>query len=433
MSGKWSPKGDVSVPVAVATTSSVLTAMLLSTLGWWLYSDVRERQEHDFKDRLEQSSNHYSQIHTLPSSTDREPTARLGDPKCDPEVVGPYVEGDIFIVAQLCQEDIDFLKKPDTTELPTATYDQGVEVRGWAEKVSNQRYDGGAKSRCPHREFGVKDSFVYYSFYEGCWPGHGNPRREVIVLTSRETFEGVWDDFTTLLLLLLTVFGMLLVLLQGIVVYIWRTKERLGHRMMSPVATIGIVAEKAGGLEAKERDSLKEAVGALRSEIRDLRGAERSVTEVGKKLVLQSWANVRALHPAPKITFDGIYADGAEAAIKESDLLAVLDALVHNALKVARSHIRVTVGREGRKVTISVEDDGPGFGPAMLKDLNRRGVAIRQWNAVTRLYRAVYGRRRRHGVGLDDVVSTVKRYQGDVDFGESLELGGGRVNIRLSA
>ncbi len=106
------------------------------------------------------------------------------------------------------------------------------------------------------------------------------------------------------------------------------------------------------------------------------------------------------------------------------DLQELLGNLLENAFKWARSRVLLTV-RTGKTapnrragLRIVVEDDGPGIPPERIAHVLQRGV---------RGDERVQG----HGIGLAIVQDIVRSYRGELNVGESGELGGARFEVEL--
>jgi signal transduction histidine kinase len=59
-----------------------------------------------------------------------------------------------------------------------------------------------------------------------------------------------------------------------------------------------------------------------------------------------------------------------------ADLQEIFGNLLDNAAKWARSHVRIQAREEGARLTIRVEDDGPGIAPERRAEAIRRGVRL---------------------------------------------------------
>lgn len=86
-------------------------------------------------------------------------------------------------------------------------------------------------------------------------------------------------------------------------------------------------------------------------------------------------------------------------AIREQDAQRLYGNLLSNALRYAKSEIRLTCRREGESVFVSVADDGPGVSE---EDLPR---------VFERFYKGAGGK---HGIGLAIAKSVVEMYRGEI-------------------
>jgi two-component system, OmpR family, sensor histidine kinase PhoQ len=107
--------------------------------------------------------------------------------------------------------------------------------------------------------------------------------------------------------------------------------------------------------------------------------------------------------------------------IDEGDAFEMLGNLMDNAAKWAKQRVAVSVRREGNRLHLRVDDDGPGFG-----DTSGDTPAILQLHV--RGDEKVPG----HGVGLAVVNELVLSHDGELSLSRS-ELGGARVDIVLRA
>lgn len=99
------------------------------------------------------------------------------------------------------------------------------------------------------------------------------------------------------------------------------------------------------------------------------------------------------------------------------DVLEILGNLADNACKWSKARVNITV-RYQEKLTVIVEDDGPGCPEEELQQLTQRGV---------RLDESVQG----HGLGLAIVRDVVAFYQGQMNIKPSTLLGGLSVKVVL--
>jgi len=158
-----------------------------------------------------------------------------------------------------------------------------------------------------------------------------------------------------------------------------------------------------------ELSLLETGAGALRVEPGDLAAAARAAVESlalearGRRVCLR-----RRLRPAPALL-------DAERATQ-----AALN-LVHNAIKFARSAVRVETARTDGRVVLTVEDDGPGFSDG---DLETIPAFLRRGSAASRAEGS--------GVGLA-LSETVAALHGGRLFLERSSCGGARVRLVLPA
>ncbi len=112
----------------------------------------------------------------------------------------------------------------------------------------------------------------------------------------------------------------------------------------------------------------------------------------------------------------------AEDVVLDDAVLLVLTNLCRNAAEAGAGTVVATVGARDGRVTVTVEDDGPGIDPA---DAHR--VLSRGWSSKTD--ETGLGR----GIGLAVVRRTATDRDGSVVVGRSAALGGARLDVEMAA
>jgi len=101
----------------------------------------------------------------------------------------------------------------------------------------------------------------------------------------------------------------------------------------------------------------------------------------------------------------------------QGDLYEIFGNILENAAKYGARQVQVGSTRQGPKLSLVIEDDGPGF-PEAPEKLLERGVRADS-------------RTPGQGIGLSTVAEIVKAYEGRIELGRSPALGGGRVSVTL--
>lgn len=101
----------------------------------------------------------------------------------------------------------------------------------------------------------------------------------------------------------------------------------------------------------------------------------------------------------------------------QGDLLELLGNLLDNAYKWSAGRVKLSAGTDTGKLTLLVEDDGPGIAPADIESILQRGARADQSTPG-------------QGIGLAVVASIVQAYGGEIVIGSST-LGGAAITIRL--
>ncbi len=202
-----------------------------------------------------------------------------------------------------------------------------------------------------------------------------------------------------------------------------RRAADLAHGLKTPLQVLAMDAER---LRAKGEVQMATEIDELAAGMRRHVGRELS------RARLQSWASTialrtpiaeavnqiaRTLARSPKgqaIHFEIDVAADATAAMPPADLTELIGSLLENAVKWAKSEVRVHAANAPDLVLV-IEDDGPGVSPELLASLGKRGV---------RLDETVEGT----GLGLAIAIDIVEAYGASIAFGNR-ETSGFRVTI----
>jgi len=234
-------------------------------------------------------------------------------------------------------------------------------------------------------------------------------------------------------------------------------KERLGSDYP---AELKALTENLNGLLQRERaqqrryrDALGDLAHSLKTPLAVMRGALAETTSLAATVAdesekmqrivdyqLQRAATMGPSSPlaatleiglvAERImaSLDKVYRDKAISAEVDADkapgfrgdqgdLLELLGNLLDNAYKWSASRVKLSAGTEAGKLTLAVEDDGPGIAPADIERILQRGARADQSTPG-------------QGIGLAVVASIVQAYGGEIEIGRSA-LGGAAITIQL--
>lgn len=205
------------------------------------------------------------------------------------------------------------------------------------------------------------------------------------------------------------------------------TAGDLAHGLKTPLAVLSQEAEQAG--EAGHRElatTLAELAARMQSQVDYHLARARAAGSAGaapglRCAVLPSVEGLvrtmRRLHAARTLQIDVDVAPGHAVRGQREDLEEMLGNLLDNACKWARSRVAVASVCAGDRISIVVDDDGPGLAPAMRVDVLQRGV---------RADEQVRG----SGLGLAIVRELAGVYGGSIAL-EASPLGGTRARLEL--
>ena len=192
----------------------------------------------------------------------------------------------------------------------------------------------------------------------------------------------------------------------------------LAHALKNPLS---VLSTEIAGLDDGRRQILGTQVQSITEQVerilKRIRAAGPTATgharvdlaEVADDLTFSLGNLSQRLNIAPDAAFAG----------DRGDLVEILGNLGDNACKWAHSCVSITAARQGERLSVAIEDDGPGIAPAARVAAMARGQ---------RLDERVPG----SGLGLDIVREIVKLYRGRLALSES-SLGGLRVDLDLPA
>ena len=197
----------------------------------------------------------------------------------------------------------------------------------------------------------------------------------------------------------------------------------LAHALKTPLTVLTNAA--TAHAPDLDRTVLREATVMRRQVDHHLaraRAAGRRATGLARAIVMQSAAAVEGavarLYPEVRFDIDG--SKTAAVAVERQDLDEILGNLIENAAKYGGGSVFVTVDPEPAEALCSVwiEDDGLGIPAEQRDDLFARGARLDTNKPGT-------------GLGLAIVRDVAKIYGGSVELGESEDLGGLLVRLRL--
>ena len=198
----------------------------------------------------------------------------------------------------------------------------------------------------------------------------------------------------------------------------------LAHALKTPLAVLGNEAARAPGSLS---ETVERQAAVMRRQVDHYLARARTAATGG---VLGARTPVLAVVEDLRRTLERIHVDRRIEIAAEGDpqagfrgerqdLEEMLGNLMDNGCKWAKGRVAVKVARAGDRVTILVEDDGPGLSPAERAQLFRRGK---------RLDEGVPG----SGLGLAIVRDIAELYGGSVAL-EQAALGGLQVRPTLPA
>jgi signal transduction histidine kinase len=187
----------------------------------------------------------------------------------------------------------------------------------------------------------------------------------------------------------------------------------LAHALKTPVATLSLVVGDVPQAGA-QIDRIEEVIRHHLARARTAAVAHRVRTSL-KPVMADIVAVIGSLYPERSITVD--VPPELAVSLDAHDLSEILGNVLDNAGRHSHSTVSVRAVAEGRHVTVSIEDDGPGIPPQLRERAMRPGI---------RLDETPMG----DGFGLAIVRDLVALHGGSLELQES-SLGGLLVRLTL--
>ena len=154
----------------------------------------------------------------------------------------------------------------------------------------------------------------------------------------------------------------------------------LAHALKTPLAVIrnalaagnGPATNETIGAEVERMHrAIERHLVRARAAPSQLRGRHVRIREALEDVIRA----IRQIHGEP-IRIEADIDAAARFRGDAADLQEIFGNLLDNAAKWARSHVRIQAREEGARLTIRVEDDGPGIAPERRAEAIRRGVRL---------------------------------------------------------
>lgn len=204
-----------------------------------------------------------------------------------------------------------------------------------------------------------------------------------------------------------------------------QTAGNLAHAIKTPLAVLANAAERPRGDLQAFATLVDEQVRSARAQVEwhlararmggsGVPGLRSPVAPVLEGLLRV----MRKVHAGRELRFDcDLEPDALAFAGESQDLHEMLGNLLDNACKWAHGRVAVQARAEGRRLLVTVEDDGPGLGAAERERVFERGTRADE-------------RQPGSGLGLAIVREVAQLYQGQVRLDASV-LGGLRASLEL--
>lgn len=202
------------------------------------------------------------------------------------------------------------------------------------------------------------------------------------------------------------------------------------HELGTPMGTIMLVVRELldtwqGDKETKaDLELVLEEVTRCRSILSELRDYKKAGTDNHFETSPVSAVLREAAAPHERrgiaVKFN-VSSDADFEVLRAPELIHSIRSIVENAVGFARSQVTVSGDLDGDKLKVTIDDDGPGFDPQILKRIGEPYLTTRRPKA---------GRDGGLGLGLFIAKSLLTRLEAKVDFGTA-PMGGARTEIWL--
>jgi signal transduction histidine kinase len=201
-----------------------------------------------------------------------------------------------------------------------------------------------------------------------------------------------------------------------------RHVANLAHGLKTPLATLALALSQRGRDAAGELHSLvvvmerriRHHLGRARAAA--LSGPMRAHTPIASRIA-DVGSVLGKIYADKRIALTRDVADNLAVACEPQDFDEMTGNLLDNAFRFAHHQVEVRARAEGRSVTITIEDDGPGLRPEQIAQVLRPGERIDETAPG-------------FGFGLPITLELAELYGGELSLGASA-LGGLRVTLRL--
>ncbi|MDO2947350.1 ATP-binding protein [Aeromonas simiae] len=196
----------------------------------------------------------------------------------------------------------------------------------------------------------------------------------------------------------------------------------LAHSLKTRLALLQITAQDAGlGKEASS--NLNEQVltmdQIIQYQLRRAVAGRQGLRQRGVEpipLIEKLLASLAKVYQHKRLQTRFLFDDDVLFNGDQGDLMELMGNLLDNACKFAISQVQVTLRRHGERISITIEDDGPGVEPKKLDRIFQRGVRADSSGG--------------QGIGLAVVSEIVDSYGGSIAISESA-LGGACFTLEL--